>query len=712
MTLIGPILDDRTYERLREELIRRIPVHTPEWTDVNESDPGVVLLELFAFLGESLLYRFNQIPDATKVAFLRLLDVPSRPAAAARVLVTAVTQAPRGVQVLAGRELRAGAIAFETRDELYAWPLEVLGVGKVRAPEPDPGDAYERARRDEAVRRLKDKGEVAFYEPVVLPADPLAPEAAPLDVDGTLDQALWVALLTTPATDLAELRGRTIFLGIEPEESITAPFTAAGEAGRYRSTGLGQPGPGVRWQLWRGGAAGPFLPLEVVRDGTKGLQQGGVVALTLPRELPVLPAEPGTARTDPPRLDEPAQAVRVAAWLRATRPPGAAEGMGRVRWVGVNAVEAVQERTAAQAELLGTGTGEAGQSYRLTQQNVRPGTVELEVEEAGGWERWQEADDFTRTRDGDRHFVVDRADGLVRFGPGGRQGRVPQIGERVRVRSYRYGGGAAGNVPAGAVTTLTGGGPQVANPLPARGGEDAERLDAALERIPAEVHRRDRAVTAADFRDLAARLPEVARAEALPLFHPATPAVPTPGAVSVVVFPRQDARDPGAPVPDRGLLRRVAQELDARRLITTELYVLPPDYVPIAVSAGVAVHDGHPVDAVRRWVELILRQFLAPVPPYGPDGGGWPLGRVIRRAELEAVAVQVEGVDYLEGLLLAERVGDTWVRRDLITPASWQVPRLAEVTVVAGPPLQPGAGHPEPPVSGKVDYLPLPREVC
>ena len=32
-------------------------------------------------------------------------------------------------------------------------------------------------------------------------------------------------------------------------------------------------------------------------------------------------------------------------------------------------------------------------------------------------------------------------------------------------------------------------------------------------------------------------------------------------------------------------------------------------------------------EAVRRWVELILRRYLAPLPPYGPEGLGWPLGR-------------------------------------------------------------------------------------
>ena len=114
MALISPTLDNRTYEQLREELIRRIPVYAPEWTDHNESDPGIALLELFAYLGESLLYRFNQIPDTTRIEFLRLLGVRPRPAQPAHVLLAATTELPSGVQVLRGSLAQAGSTALDS----------------------------------------------------------------------------------------------------------------------------------------------------------------------------------------------------------------------------------------------------------------------------------------------------------------------------------------------------------------------------------------------------------------------------------------------------------------------------------------------------------------------------------------------------------------------------------------------------------------------
>src|SRR6185436_998191 len=107
MPIPNPILDDRSYQQLRDELVRRIPVYAPEWTDHNASDPGITLIELFSFLGENLLFRFNQIPEATRLAFLRLLQIPLRPAAPARAVITMATDASGGTLAPAGSQAAA-----------------------------------------------------------------------------------------------------------------------------------------------------------------------------------------------------------------------------------------------------------------------------------------------------------------------------------------------------------------------------------------------------------------------------------------------------------------------------------------------------------------------------------------------------------------------------------------------------------------------------
>jgi predicted phage baseplate assembly protein len=376
----------------------------------------------------------------------------------------------------------------------------------------------------------------------------------------------------------------------------------------------------------------------------------------------------------------------------------------------------VQSR-AAGAELLGVGSGDPGQTYSLAQRPVLAGSVALEVEEPSGWRRWTEVADLATlaaSTPGDRHYTVDTVSGLVHFGT--ERTRVPQPGERIRVTGYRHGGGADGNVAAAAITSLSGvAGVKVTNVLPAEGGADPASLAEALEEIPAAVHRRDRAVTVDDFRALSLEVPGVVRAEPLPTFHPDTPTQRAAGVVTVVVFPAEDRRDPAAPEPDLALLRHTATYLNARRLVTTELYVVPPTYRPIAVSVGVRVRQGHQVDGVRRWVEQILRQYLAPVPPFGPDGDGWPMGRAVRRAELHAVAVQVEGVEFVEDLLLAriDAQGTAATPADLVTLQDWEVPRIATLTVVSGTPLPVGTGY-DLPAPGPQDpvVVVLPADVC
>ena len=87
MAIIPPRLDDRAFDDLRAELIRRIPIHAPEWTDHNASDPGIALIELFAALGDNLLYRLNRVPEAARLEFLRLLAIAPKPARVAGAMV-------------------------------------------------------------------------------------------------------------------------------------------------------------------------------------------------------------------------------------------------------------------------------------------------------------------------------------------------------------------------------------------------------------------------------------------------------------------------------------------------------------------------------------------------------------------------------------------------------------------------------------------------
>ncbi len=734
MPLNRPILDDRSYQQLRDELVQRIPVYAPEWTDHNASDPGITLIELFAFLGENLLYRFNQIPDATYLEYLRLLQLPLRPAVAARAMLEFSTEQADGVPVPMASVVKAGDLPFQTQDEVRVLPLAALALCKASDALPSQGgdpDAAERFEQAYQAAGLTTPTDTAAYR-----SKQLGPDGdLPLDLDESVDAMLWVAVLAADPETAQGLRETLVTegevppqlnLGFVPDIHIdpdqTVPGTAFTELTRCPGQGAGAKRHAVQWEVGTGALNGEepvYRALETAGDTTDGLSREGIVRLRLPADLaefsPFPLDDPDLAGTGerPPLLDEEID-ERVVFWLRCYRLDGT--DFGQVMHLGANCVTAVQSKKAG-PELLGTGTGQPKQAHALVNRQVLSGSLYLQVEEHGRWADWHEVGSLHASGDADRHYVLDAEAGRIHFGDGLR-GRAPQIGERIRALEYRHGGGGAGNVPAEAIAKISSvRGVKVSNPLAAYGGADAEPLEQALERIPGELRRRDRAVTRGDFAELAKATPgaDIARAECLPLRIPQRPNVDSAGAVSVIIWPGQDPVHPNAPLPDRNQIAQVCAWLDARRLVTTELYVRPPRYRSIAVAVGLKVGDRHGIDAVRHWVELILRQFLAPLPPYGPEGQGWPLGRRVLAAELEAAALQVEGAEYLEGMKLKDLSKANSVSVREITLDEDQVPELAAISVESGPvSIEPGEGLAPPDAGERKPPVPVPviREEC
>src|SRR5256714_12629985 len=139
MPLQIPSIDNRRYQDLLNEALARIPVHNPEWTNFNKSDPGVTLVELFAFLTENLLYRANQIPERNRRKFLQLLGVPLQPSSSAVGLVSFTND--RGpletITLNSGIEVRAGQVPFRTDQALDVLPIEAQVYYKKKILNPD-----------------------------------------------------------------------------------------------------------------------------------------------------------------------------------------------------------------------------------------------------------------------------------------------------------------------------------------------------------------------------------------------------------------------------------------------------------------------------------------------------------------------------------------------------------------------------------------------
>src|SRR5437660_355503 len=87
MSLPVPNLDDRSWKQIVDEAVRLIPRYCPEWTNHNASDPGVTLLELYAWMTEMVIYRLNKVPEKNFLTFLDLIGVRLKPPEPARVVL-------------------------------------------------------------------------------------------------------------------------------------------------------------------------------------------------------------------------------------------------------------------------------------------------------------------------------------------------------------------------------------------------------------------------------------------------------------------------------------------------------------------------------------------------------------------------------------------------------------------------------------------------
>ena len=703
MPIRPPALDDRSFDDLVADLVRRIPAHTPEWTNPRDGDPGRTLIDLFAWLGDTILYRANLIPERQRLAFLRLLGVGMRPAVPAQGLVQIAIDDPAAILPVTINQYTAidKPQPFETLTEVMAHAVEGRCYIK-RLP-----DTTEAAQLQSLLPDLQElytlTSAPASY--VTTPVFAAGAELAGRDIaQSAVDGCLWIALLAGQPANVDAVRGelgggadkrrRAINIGLAPAIPMPTAFDDVGIRARVP----------VVWEVNTGDAAGDsYLPLDVLVDGTSGLTTAGVTRLLLPGKDDMGAPINDVAKDyragvgdRPPRIDDPAVAARLVAWVRLR--PAATLATLKLAWAGVNTVAIEQLQTLGR-QTIGYGTGASGLELSLGASSVYPTSLQLQVEEEEGLVPWRQVADTAAARRDDRVYSVDPEAGTVSFGDGVR-GMVPATGRAIQVVSMRAGGGAAGNVAAGSIKSITApaGAPRlkVVQPLATAGGADAEDLASAEARIPAILRHGNRAVTAADYQELALRTPGVAvgRAEVLERFVPAQRRSDVPGVVSVMVIPARDGFAAPCPRPDRPMLESVHAWLDERRPLATELYVIGVDYVPVGVSAAVELVDTSQREAVLDAVSDAIRQHLWPLPPGGPDGNGWPLGRFVDDRAIETAIGRVPGVRSVAPVhLFGRKSGQTkWtiipqdatgrVRLNLL---SWQLPELAMLAVSDDP---------------------------
>ena len=760
MPLDAPDLDKRRFDDLVREARERIPRYTPEWTNFNDSDPGMTLVQLHAWMTETILFELNRVPELNYVKFLDLLGVAAEPAHPALTELTfkldkldkpddaLVVPVPLATKVSVDDPDLTQEVLFETDRTLLALNAAVgvaitgkgsgslakelvtsytkdltwlhsfapfdpaLPVGScfylgllLRPVRSDPADKYNNDRLP--------AGPLDLYVEAtqVFDADPggnvisgplstscrngsvpftshiewqlFTGEKTQSDLFTDADNTGWqtVSLSADTTLDLSR-SGHLVFeipAGAEPVSpaALSPAFWSA----------FGEEKPPASQPELIAALQGPLGPDMVDGlaefwekmgvddpDDTAALAACAQSASETAAKIATLTVDPDALSLEDWKKVDPAFTIdlpvekdvfRALYWLRARikSPFLLAEDPkpATINALHLNTVPATQAATRLD-DSLGRSTGRPAQRFTLPKTPVlidplgnKPDLI-LTVITAGASEVWQRVDDFYTSGPDSPHFRLDPQTGGITFGDG-RRGRIPVADAQVIASRYRVGGGDIGNVAAGTVSKIKGrirGVAGAANSRAAHDGSDAETMENVKLRAPHDLRNLKRAVSAEDFVDIALQTPGVRIHRAYAIARRAVDAdgalVVKDGAVTLVVLPNNSG---ATPQPSEAQLRAICAWMEPRRLITTELFIVGPQYSKVtAVQLRISVRAGFDLTAVSDAVYQALLAFLHPITG-GDDGGGWPMGDDIYVADLYEQVLRIDGVRRASGLQIA-----------------------------------------------------------
>ncbi|KRE50165.1 putative baseplate assembly protein [Paenibacillus sp. Soil724D2] len=708
-----PNLDDRMFEQMVQEARKSIPKLFPEWTDENEHDPGITLLELMSWMTEMQQYYLNRVTERSERKFLKLLGISPREAVSA-VCDVAFAGLQQQLVLPKGTPLQAMDQRFETLDTVHLVPSELEKV-LVRT-ETAAGDFTS-----------NNHAKIAYYA--------FGPEARKgahlyLGFDRALPEQMEISIFFK----LFDRYPVTVGHG---EDGKTPMISSAKVAWTF--AGAGQQGQSESW-----------LPIEQISDSTVHLSQSGELRFRITSEMKPMALYPADDRSRfwicctleedgyelSPKIEkvslnavkaaeqetfsevtafdssgEPDQSFEVSSYLaynglhtvqvqdeqghwrdwhivaeledcepddlccqlqqdsalRTTRLRFGDGVNGRIPPQGPQRIRLIAYTAEFDyGRFVGGSKGLPGQTFEISRGRMyKPSSMLLQVgyrprgERDVVWDDWQSVDDFDNSKSTDRHYVYDAAAGTIRFG-NNEAGLTPpkSVEPNIRFLALQAGGGVRGNVKDGLVTGFTNTkGVRVTNPFPARGGLEAETLTQAKLRVRRELDTPTRAVTGEDYEAIAKATPglRVARVKAIPLYKLGMrdyPKVKAPAQMTVVVVPYSESDKPKA---GKGFLQTIKQHLDRHRLLTTELHVIPAEYIKITVHAVVVMEPKHK-DEQRRIMQE-LRLLLQPM-DHGQGSEGWRFGRTVYKGDIYGVISRIKGVVYVQDIWIdAEGTG-------------------------------------------------------
>lgn len=629
MSLPVPKLDDRRFSDIVNELIQRISYYCPEWTDHNVSDPGITLIELFAWMMDTMLYRMNQVPDLHYIRFMELLGITRQPPLPATAPITFWLTAPPQEKPF---PIPAGIEVTTTQTETE---LPVIFTT-------DTGMNIQPARLQRILQSL--------------PIAPVMQEVNIIEVESRL--ARLVAFST------AEQQGKAA-----PQQDAALYFGFANDLShhllrmevqceRNRARNIDPDDPPYQWEAAPGPATEQWQPCVLDTDTTRGLNSDGYMDIRLPKlfKLPV-----GQNDLDPNLYWLRLRIVRGLSELTAQNAYKESPVLYGLLIRSLGGTVPATHAYVIPEEFLGVSDGSPGQRFQLQATPILKQAVGENLTVVSFLENtpslaWYEVQNFSSSGPHDQHFTLDRLSGELCFGPAIRQptgnirnyGAIPPRGARLILKSYRVGGGVVGNVAINALDTLKSGLPGIAlvrNRERAAGGQDPESVEAAKMRAPAELRTRTRAVTTEDYIFLVQQAMPArtfSRVICLPASTPTENGTEDqrvlPGHVVVLLVPYIHHND----LPLRLEQLQVAKDictaiynhLNHHRLLGIRLRVAAPRYRWVNVVVKVVINPQLTPTVIEAQIKQHLQRFINPITG-GEAGSGWPVGQPVTKPAVE-----------------------------------------------------------------------------
>ena len=527
-----PSLDDQTYEELLSEARNVISSTYPDWTNFNEHDPGVTLLELFAMLVETQQYYMDQIGRENRVKYLKLLGLKRRPKSPAETRVRVDTD--RNLRLIKGSALLAGELRFEMLfdrcilAEDLKGALAVCGEEKIDA-------VWLSGRRKELIGFLPFGPDAKEGNACNFIFKEAPPENEYLSLYVRIRQR---EMARNPLSDTPFVPFCKLAYEYYTEEGWKPLLNVSDETKGFLYDGflrflVGEKLPRVRLY----GEEGYFIRARIVEGEydlppqitymsmnivvaiqreticehevitlTDENRQEGNILCPLSTELSVygqtevyeLHGDVWYTLEDFEKLENPetGEAVLVI--------PGT---NGRK----VDQLLLIHRRYSVWDEsVIGEGTGFPEQEFLLEDTAICEDPIALLIMDEEwqlGYRLWERVDDFAASGPEDRHFVFDSESGIIRFGDG-RRGRVPE-GE-IRLASCVRTEGTGGNIRKHRINRFIR--PElmdvrVTNITEGWGGTDEESMDNAFLRARECLNHPITAVSAKDYERLAKEAP-------------------------------------------------------------------------------------------------------------------------------------------------------------------------------------------------------------